>query len=146
MTDVTDEHSADAGASDLSANLERIWEEIKQISRQVERETRRSGRIARLRLEARQLRRDLAEWQARLGKAAYEAHASGGADQRLRDIEGLDEAVRALDDVGARLREKQQRIDELKTAAEAAGAEVREEPTGTDAGEAGEAATVAGDG
>lgn len=89
-----DERRDDTG---FAESLDRLWEEIKQISRQVEKETRRSGRVARLRLDLRKLRKEIFEVRARLGEAVYETHRAGGADQRLDQIAGYAARVAALD-------------------------------------------------
>ena len=62
----------------FSDGIERVWMEIKQISKQVELETRKSGRSARLKLDVRRLKREESEVQARLGKAVYKAREQHG--------------------------------------------------------------------
>ena len=101
----------------FSESLERIWSEIKEISHQVEQETRRSGRIARLRLDSRQLRRQLIEVQARLGKAVFEAHVSSDGDVRLQEIEGIGDQIAALGRLQEQVAAKESEIDDLKATA-----------------------------
>jgi hypothetical protein len=114
------EVDAPVSSGQFSESLERIWSEIKEISRQVEQETRRSGRIARLRLESRQFRRQLIEVQARLGKAVYEAHTSRGGNMRLEDIEGIGDQIAALDRLQDKLAAKDDEIDDLQAPAPSA--------------------------
>ena len=75
----------------------RIWSEIKQISKQVEHETRKSGRSARLKLDIRRLRREENEVRARLGKAVYAAREAQGDGISLHEVEGFAGGVAALD-------------------------------------------------
>lgn len=95
-------------------NLDRVWEEIKQISRQVERETRRSGRVARLKLDIRKLRKEIFEVRARLGEAVHKAHRAGGGGQRLDEIEGYAARVAALDRLHADVEDLEAEIERLR--------------------------------
>jgi archaellum component FlaC len=104
----------------FSESLERIWNEIKEISHQVEQETRRSGRFARLRLDSRQLRRQLIEVQARLGKAVFEAFVSKGGEIRLEEIEGIGDQIAALDRLQEQVAAKENEIDDLQAPAPSA--------------------------
>jgi hypothetical protein len=116
------EVDAPVSSGQFSESLERIWSEIKEISRQVEQETRRSGRIARLRLDSRQLRRQLIEAQARLGKAVYEAFSSRGGSILLEEIEGIGDQIAALDRLQEKVAAKEEEIDDLQAPAPSAAA------------------------
>ncbi len=116
----TAEVEAPVSSGQFSESLERIWQEIKEISHQVEQETRRSGRIARMRLDSRQLRRQLIEAQARLGQAIFEAHASGGDSVRLEEIEGIVDELDALDRLQKQVAAKDSEIDSLQAPAPSA--------------------------
>ena len=116
----TAEVEAPVSSGQLSESLERIWQEIKEISHQVEQETRRSGRIARLRLDSRQLRRQLIEVQARLGQSVFEAHASKGGNVRLEEIEGIGDELAALDRLQKQVAAKESEIDDLQAPAPSA--------------------------
>ena len=89
---------------------------------QVEQETRRSGRIARVRLDSRQLRRQLIEVQARLGKTVFEAFASDGGDVRLEEIEGIGDELAALDRLQEQVAATESEIDDLQATAPRAAA------------------------
>lgn len=106
--------TSDGGSKVLVDGLERVWSEIKEISRQVERETRRSGQIARLRLDIRRLKRETFEVRARLGKAVYEAQRQAGGELRLDQVEGWAARVAAIDDLTAQIAAKEQQIEELR--------------------------------
>ena len=116
----TAEVEAPVSSGQFSESLERIWSEIKEISHQVEQETRRGGRIARLRLDSRQLRRQLIEVQARLGQAVYEAIASKGGQVRLEEIEGIGDEIATLDRLQLETAAKESEIDGLHVAAPSA--------------------------
>ena len=111
------EVEAPVSSGQFSESLERIWTEIKEISHQVEQETRRSGHIARLRLDSRQLRRQLIEVQARLGKAVFEAHVSNSGEIRLQEIEGIGDQIAALGRLQEQVAAKESEIDDLKATA-----------------------------
>ncbi|HEX9701137.1 MAG TPA: hypothetical protein VGD06_16920 [Acidobacteriota bacterium] len=98
----------------FTQSLERVWGEIKQISKQVQQETRRSGRIARLRLDLRSLRREVFEVRARLGKAVYEARNAGGDDTRLSEVPGFAGGVSALDALHEKIRAAEQQVLRLQ--------------------------------
>lgn len=104
----------DPGKRDLSGHLDRIWREIKELARQVESETRRGGRIARLRFEIRGLRQDLQATAARLGRLVYEAHLAGGKRPALSRLPGYDEAIQRLADLQAQIDGREERIAELR--------------------------------
>ena len=73
-----------------------------------------------LKQKPRQLRRQLIEVQARLGKAVYEAHSSRGEDIRLEEIEGIGDQIAALDRLQEKLAAKESEIDDLQAAAPSA--------------------------
>ncbi len=100
----------------ISDGIARVWNEIKQISRQVERETRKSGRVARLRLDIRSLRREQAEVRARLGKAVYEARQEHGDSIALSEVEGFAGSVAALDALTEQITAKEADIEQLRQA------------------------------
>ena len=91
----------------------RIWSEIKQISKQVERETRKSGRSARLKLDIRRLRREENEVRARLGKAVYAAREAQGDGISLHEVEGFAGGVAALDALREDIATKRAEADSL---------------------------------
>jgi cell division protein FtsB len=110
---------AQAGApegdrKDLSWYLDKIWTEIKDISTQIEQETRKGGRIARLRFDLRGVRRDLDAAAARIGHAVYEAQMAGGKRPALARIEGYDELFEKMVLLQADIEAKQEEIAELK--------------------------------
>ena len=71
----------------VSEQLGRVWSEIKQISKQVERETRKSGRVSRLRLDIHRLRREKLAAQSRLGQAVHAALQEHGDSIALSEVE-----------------------------------------------------------
>ena len=100
----------------ISEGFGRVWSEIKQISKQVEHETRKSGRVARLRLDIRGLRREQAEVRARLGKAVYEARQEHGDSIALSEVEGFAGGVAALDALTEQITAKEADIEQLREA------------------------------
>ena len=126
MTKETESKGATRGGQ-FTAGIERVWNEIKQISRQVERETKRSGRVARLRLDLRQLRRQRIEVRARLGKAVFEAQVAGGTDLKLQEVEGFAGGVAALDKLEEQIRATEEEIEQLRASGEDAPATSRDE-------------------
>ena len=120
-TQSTQTENADAGTEDkrdLSWHLDRIWDEIKQISRQVEQETRRGGRIARLRLDIRSLRREVNEQCARLGQLVYEAQKSSDRRPTLARVAGYDDLVANIASIEAQIDDKEAQISELRAQGE----------------------------
>ena len=111
---------------DLNARLEWIWEEIKTIGRQVEQETRRGGRIARLRFEIRGLRRKIDEQHRRLGRLVHEAQRGSDKRPSLARLEGYDEIIARLAELEAQIAAKDQEIGALRQS----GAGRAEEDTG----------------
>ncbi len=100
----------------ISEGIGRVWSEIKQISKQVEHETRKSGRVARLRLDLRTLRREQVEVRARLGKAVYAARQEHGDSIELSEVEGFAGGGAALDSLGEQIAAKEAEIEELRQA------------------------------
>ena len=80
------------------------------------RETRRSGRVARLHVDTRKLRREMAGVQTRLGEAIYEARVAGGDDLRLSEVEGYAGGVAALDSLNEQLHAKEVEIEQVRQA------------------------------
>ncbi len=100
----------------FSDGIGRVWSEIKQISKQVERETRKSGRTARLKLDIRSLRREEDEVRARLGKAVYAARQEHDDSIALREVEGFAGGVAALDALGQKITAKEAEVEQLRQA------------------------------
>ncbi len=103
---------------DLSWHLDRIWDEIKQISRQVEQETRRGGRIARLRFDMRGLRREQAEQTSLLGQLIYDAQMASDKRPTLSRLQGYDELIGKIAGLASQIDAKESEIEELKAAAQ----------------------------
>jgi hypothetical protein len=114
MNEQVENETSPQGGNQITDGLERVWEEIKQISRQVEQETRKTGRATRIKLEIRRLRREQEEVRARLGKAVYEARQQHGDGIALSDVEGFAGGVAALDALRAKISAKQAEIDSLR--------------------------------
>lgn len=121
------EQEAQVGAEgearkDVYFYLDRIWTEIKEISGQIEHETRRGGRIARLRFDLRGLRRDADDAAARLGHAVYDAHMAAGKEPALKKLDGYDAMIDRIAGIKAMIATKEEEIAELhaKEQAEAA--------------------------
>ena len=98
----------------IQNGMERVWGEIKQISKQVERETRRSGRVARLHLDLRGLRRQQDEVQARLGKAVFEAQRAHGDSIEVNQVEGYAGGIAALETLDEQIVAKEAEIEVLR--------------------------------
>ncbi|HJO04047.1 MAG TPA: hypothetical protein QGG47_08735 [Acidobacteriota bacterium] len=99
---------------DLSWHLDRIWKEIKDITRQLEGETRRGGQIAKLKLEILGLRRRAGEHTSKLGHLVYEAQKSSDKRPTLARVEGYDDLVAQIAGVESEIDAKQEEIAELK--------------------------------
>lgn len=113
------------GKKDMVFYLDRIWTEIKEISSQIEQETRRGGRIARLRFDLRGLRRDADEAASRLGHAVYDAHMAAGKEPSLKKVDGYAAMIDRIAGIQAMIAAKEDEVAELqaKEKAEAAAAE-----------------------
>jgi len=103
-----------AGGNQITEGLERVWSEIKQISRQVEAETRKTGRTARLKMDIRRLEREQQEVRARLGKAVYAARCEHGDGIALSEVEGFAGGVAALDALSEEIAAKQAEVETLR--------------------------------
>lgn len=97
----------------IGDGLDRVWTEIKQITRSVEQETRRTGRAARLKLDLRSLQREREEVRARLGKAVYAARSEHGEEIVLDQVEGLAGGVAALDTIEEKIAAIEAEIESL---------------------------------
>jgi len=97
----------------INEGIGRVWGEIKQISKQVERETRKTGRTARLKLDLRSLHREEQEVRARLGKAVHRALHEHGDAHTLAEVEGMAGGIAALDALGEQIAAKETEIDTL---------------------------------
>jgi hypothetical protein len=102
------------GGNQITEGLDRVWSEIKQISRQVEAETRKTGRTARLKLDIRRLEREQDEVRARLGKAVYAARCEHGDGIALSEVEGFAGGVAALDALAEKIASKQAEMETLR--------------------------------
>jgi hypothetical protein len=103
---------------DLSWHLDRIWQEVKEVGGQLESETRRGGRIAKLKLEILGLRHRANEHTSRLGKRVYEAHKSSDKRPTLSRVEGYDDIVAEIAAVESEMEAKRGEIAELKAHAQ----------------------------
>ncbi len=110
------ETEAQRESGQFSESIGRVWSEIKQISKQVERETRKSGRVARLKLDIRSLRREEAEVRARLGKAVYAARREHDDSIALNEVEGFAGGVAALDALSEQITAKEAEVEQLRQA------------------------------
>ncbi len=99
---------------DVSWHLDRIWQEIKDITRQLESETRRGGQIAKLKLDILGLRRKANEHTSRLGVLVYEAQKTSDKRPTLARVEGYDGVVADIATVEAEIDAKQEEIAALK--------------------------------
>ena len=104
---------------DLYWYLDRIWTEIKDVSSQIEQETRKGGRIARLRFDLRGLRRDLDGVAAQIGHAVYEAQMTSGKRPALSRVEGYDDLLEQMVLLQAKIDKKEEAIAELRQQEEA---------------------------
>jgi len=103
---------------DLPWHLDRIWQEVKEIGGQLESETRRGGRIAKLKLEILGLRHRANEHTSRLGKLVYEAQKSSDKRPTLSRVEGYDDIVAEIAAVESEMEAKREEIAELKAHAQ----------------------------
>jgi len=98
---------------DLGDHLDRIWRDLKEVTQQVERETRRGGKIAKLHYDMRGLRQELSAHTARLGQLIYAAQCRSRRRPALASIDGYDELIASIDALSAKMEAKRQRIAEL---------------------------------
>jgi hypothetical protein len=110
---MTEPQSESSGARDLGTHLDRIWRELKDLTRQVESETRRGGQIAKLHYDIRGLRQERADVAAKLGEIVFAAHRDSARRPTLARVPGYDELVARLDSIADRVAAKQQAISAL---------------------------------
>ena len=114
----TPDEAAGEEKRDLSWHLDRVWGEIKDITGQLETETRRGGRIAKLKLEILGLRHRVKEHTARLGNLVYEAQKTSDKRPTLSRVDGYDGIVAEIATVEGEIEAKQGEIVELKARAQ----------------------------
>lgn len=98
---------------DLGDHLDRIWRELKEVTQEVERETRRGGRIAKLHYDIRGLRQEVTEHMSQLGRLVYEAQRQSTRRPALARIDGYDELVALIGALRAEIEAKRRCIREL---------------------------------
>jgi hypothetical protein len=98
----------------VNESLGRVWSEIKQISKQVERETRKSGRVSRIRLNIHRLRREKLQVQAQLGKAVHAAFQEHGDSITLGEVEEFANGIAAIDTLSKQITVKEEEIAQLR--------------------------------
>ena len=100
----------------VSEQLGRVWSEIKQISKQVERETRKSGRVSRLRLDIHRLRREKLAAQSRLGQAVHAALQEHGDSIALSEVEDLANSAATVNILIEKIITKEAEVQQLRQA------------------------------
>jgi|TARA_B100001750_G_C15401073_1_gene542655 uncharacterized Zn finger protein (UPF0148 family) len=100
----------------VSEQLGRVWSEIKQISKQVERETRKSGRVSRLRLDIHRLRREKLAAQSRLGQAVHAALQEHGDSIALSEVEELANSAATVNILIEKIITKEAEVQQLRQA------------------------------
>ena len=100
----------------VSEQLGRVWSEIKQISKQVERETRKSGRVSRLRLEIHRLRREKKMAQSKLGQAVHAALQEHGDSIALSEVEELANSAATINILIEKIIAKETEVEQLRQA------------------------------
>ena len=98
----------------VSGQLGRVWSEIKQISKQVERETRKSGRVSRLRLDMHRLRREKLAAQSRLGQAVHSAFQEYGDSIALSEVEELANGAATINILIEKIIAKEAEVEQLR--------------------------------
>tara|TARA_B100000586_G_scaffold256281_1_gene219015 strand:+ start:267 stop:659 length:393 start_codon:yes stop_codon:yes gene_type:complete len=98
----------------VSEQLGRVWSEIKQISKQVERETRKTGRVSRLRLAIHRLHREKMAAQARLGQAVHAALQEHGDSVALSEVEEFANGVATIDILIEKITAKEAQVEQLR--------------------------------
>jgi len=98
---------------DIGEHLDRIWRELKEVTQQVERETRRGGQIAKLHYDTRGLRQEVASHTSRLGQLVYNAQCQSTRRPTLARIAGYDDLIAAIDALNAEIEANRQRIADL---------------------------------
>ena len=100
----------------VSEQLGRVWSEIKQISKQVERETRKSGRVSSLRLDIHRLRREKLAAQSRLGQAVHAALQEHGDSIALSEVEELANSAATVNILIEKIITKEAEVQQLRQA------------------------------
>jgi len=100
----------------VSEQLGRVWSEIKQISKQVERETRKSGRVSRLRLEIHRLRREKKMAQSQLGQAVHAALQEHGDSIALSEVEELANSAATINILIEKIVAREAEVQQLRQA------------------------------
>ena len=100
----------------VSEQLGRVWSEIKQISKQVELETRKSGRVSRLRLDIHRLRREKLAAQSRLGQAVHAALQEHGDSIALSEVEELANSAATVNILIEKIITKEAEVQQLRQA------------------------------
>ncbi|MEC7900889.1 MAG: hypothetical protein VX385_03575 [Acidobacteriota bacterium] len=100
----------------VSEQLGRVWSEIKQISKQVERETRKSGRVSRLRLEIHRLRREKKMAQSQLGQAVHAALQEHGDSIALSEVEELANSAATINILIEKIIAREAEVQQLRQA------------------------------
>ncbi|MDP6687391.1 MAG: hypothetical protein QF680_05370 [Acidobacteriota bacterium] len=100
----------------VSEQLGRVWSEIKQISKQVERETRKSGRVSRLRLEIHRLRREKKVAQSQLGQAVHAALQEHGDSIALSEVEELADSAATINILIEKIIAREAEVQQLRQA------------------------------
>ncbi|HJO30366.1 MAG TPA: hypothetical protein QGG30_07760 [Acidobacteriota bacterium] len=100
----------------VSEQLGRVWSEIKQISKQVERETRKSGRVSRLRLEIHRLRREKKVAQSQLGQAVHAALQEHGDSIALSEVEELANSAATINILIEKIIAREAEVQQLRQA------------------------------
>ncbi len=112
---MTEQASGRSGTKrDLGEHLDRIWRELKDVTQQVERETRRGGQIAKLHYDMRGLRQEVEAHTSRLGQLIYKAQCQSTRRPALARIEGYDELIASIDSLTADIETRRQRITALR--------------------------------
>ena len=100
----------------VSEQLGRVWSEIKQISKQVERETRKSGRVSRLRLDMHRLRREKLAAQSRLGQTVHAALQEHCDSIALSEVEELANSAATVNILIEKIITKEAEVQQLRQA------------------------------
>ena len=102
------------GKGQVSEQLGRVWSEIKKISKQVERETRKSGRVSRLRLDMHRLRREKLAAQSRLGQAVHAAFQEHGDSIALSEVGELANGAATINILIEKIIAKEAEVEQLR--------------------------------
>jgi hypothetical protein len=110
---MTEPEAEPRSSRDLGTHLDRIWRELKDLTRQVESETRRGGQLAKLHYDIRGLRQERADVATKLGEAVFATHRASARRPALARVPGYDELVAQLDTIEGQIAAKQQAIAAL---------------------------------